>query len=227
MNRPDSDRGGNLFLGEISMMPWKKMILPAVIALAVPVWASADTGCASGDCGKGGHGHGGHGGHVHGLFQFLEETNEAPNFRPRGSLVPHFAGGRFAGGAGGAGYGGFGGPGGMGGAGLGYGQQVAGHGLLQPPFQAAPWYLYWPYDAHFQLPAPVNAPYYPPQAYGYPGAYNPYFGGSAPPGWTGIPAGYIPGTPSGAPAMALPGAPPPRISVQEPALIAPLPTDKK
>ena len=49
--------------------------------------------------------------------------------------------------------------------------------------------------------------YYPPQAYGYPGAFNPYFGGSAPPGWTGMPVGYNPGTPGGTPPMALPGAP--------------------
>src|SRR5258708_6840811 len=36
-----------------------------------------------------------------------------------------------------------------------------GHGFFQPPFQAAPWYLYWPYDAHFQLPAPIGAAYQP------------------------------------------------------------------
>jgi hypothetical protein len=211
------------------MMPWKKMILPAILALAVPVMAQADTppanapsagGCASGNCGAEG-GKGGHGCH---LFQFLEETNQPPNFRPRGSLCPHFLGGRLGGGAG---MGGPGGPGGFGaGAGMGNGSQTAGHGLLQPPFQAAPWYLYWPYDAHFQMPAPINAPYYPPQAYGYPGANNPYFGGSAPPGWQGIPAGYNPGMPGGAPPMALPGAPAPRVNIPEPALIAPG-TEKK
>jgi hypothetical protein len=48
-----------------------------------------------------------------------------------------------------------------------------GHGFFQPPFQAAPWYLYWPYDAHFQLPAPIGAPYYPPQNLNTP--WNPYF----------------------------------------------------
>jgi len=49
-----------------------------------------------------------------------------------------------------------------------------GFGFFQPPFQAAPWYLYWPYDQHFQMPAPINAPYFAPQAYGNPGN-NPYF----------------------------------------------------
>jgi hypothetical protein len=49
-----------------------------------------------------------------------------------------------------------------------------GFGFFQPPFQAAPWYLYWPYDQHFQMPAPINAPYYAPQALGNP-AGNPYF----------------------------------------------------
>ena len=28
--------------------------------------------------------------------------------------------------------------------------------------QAGPWYLYWPYQAHFQVPAPVPYPYYSP-----------------------------------------------------------------
>jgi hypothetical protein len=214
------------------MMPWKKLILPAILALAVPVMVRADTapasgtasapttgGCANGNCGavEGGHGYH-HGCH---LFQFLEETNAPPNFRQHGALFSHL-GGRL----GGPGMGGFGGgQGGPGaGAGLGYGQQTAGHGLLQPPFQAAPWYLYWPYDAHFQMPAPINAPYYPPQAYGYPGAFNPYFGGSAPPGWTGMPVGYNPATAAGSPPMVLPGAPG-RVIVPE-QLIAPG-TEKK
>ncbi|HLW67768.1 MAG TPA: hypothetical protein VKS79_20795 [Gemmataceae bacterium] len=206
------------------MMPWKKMILPAIVALAVPVMARADTaptpapapaaaGCANGSYGAAGAAgfEGGRERHGCHLFQFLEETNQPPEFRPRGSLCHPF-GGHLGGGHGMGGHG----PG----AGYGDGSQTAGHGLLQPPFQAAPWYLYWPYDAHFQLPAPINAPYYPPQAYGYPGAYNPYFGGSAPPGWQGIPAGYNPGTPAGTPPMALPGAPGPRITIPEP-LIAP------
>jgi len=46
-----------------------------------------------------------------------------------------------------------------------------------PAFQAAPWYLYWPYNAHFQTAAPMaTAPYYAPP--GVPGAayqINPYF----------------------------------------------------
>jgi hypothetical protein len=31
-----------------------------------------------------------------------------------------------------------------------------------PAFQAAPWYLYWPYNAHFMTPAPLNGAYYAP-----------------------------------------------------------------
>ena len=46
-----------------------------------------------------------------------------------------------------------------------------------PAFQAAPWYLYWPYNAHFQTPAPMmNAPYYaPPGVAGTGFQVNPYF----------------------------------------------------
>jgi hypothetical protein len=48
-----------------------------------------------------------------------------------------------------------------------------------PAFQAAPWYLYWPYHAHFMTPAPLGlgAPYASPpvgQGYGF-GGGNPYF----------------------------------------------------
>lgn len=42
-----------------------------------------------------------------------------------------------------------------------------------PAFQAAPWYLYWPYQGHFMTPAPL-----PGAGYGPPGAgplVNPYF----------------------------------------------------
>jgi hypothetical protein len=45
-------------------------------------------------------------------------------------------------------------------------------------FLAAPWYLYWPYDAHFMTPAPVHGAYYAPPGYGYgayPGYAQPYF----------------------------------------------------
>ena len=43
-----------------------------------------------------------------------------------------------------------------------------------PAFQAAPWYLYWPYTAHFQTPAPLTGPYYaPPYSGGQ--LVNPYF----------------------------------------------------
>ena len=46
-----------------------------------------------------------------------------------------------------------------------------------PAFQAAPWYLYFPYNAHFQTPSPMyNAPWYGPPSTGYGGGLaNPYF----------------------------------------------------
>ena len=47
-----------------------------------------------------------------------------------------------------------------------------------PTFQAAPWYLYWPYDAHFLTPAPVTGAFYgPPTPGNFP--VNPYFPGPA------------------------------------------------
>lgn len=53
------------------------------------------------------------------------------------------------------------------------------HGFLsgskpKPVFQAAPWYLYWPYDGHFLTPAPISGPFYAPPAFPGGGA-NPYF----------------------------------------------------
>jgi hypothetical protein len=43
-----------------------------------------------------------------------------------------------------------------------------------PVFQAAPWYLYWPYDGHFLTPAPVTGAFYgPPTPGNFP--VNPYF----------------------------------------------------
>lgn len=53
------------------------------------------------------------------------------------------------------------------------------HGFLHgdkplPVFQAAPWYLYWPYDGHFLTPAPINGPFYAPPLYPNTGV-NPYF----------------------------------------------------
>ena len=56
-----------------------------------------------------------------------------------------------------------------------------------PAFQAAPWYLYYPYNAHFMTPAPLTGAYYaPPTAGGV--MVNPYF--PAAPGYYGAPAGY-------------------------------------
>lgn len=43
-----------------------------------------------------------------------------------------------------------------------------------PVYLAAPWYLYWPYDAHFLTPAPAFGAYYaPPMMGNYP--VQPYF----------------------------------------------------
>lgn len=59
----------------------------------------------------------------------------------------------------------------------GYGGHAAGYFLHKQPmpaFQAAPWYLYWPYDGHFLTPAPLTGPFYaPPTAGGT--LTNPYF----------------------------------------------------
>lgn len=67
-----------------------------------------------------------------------------------------------------------------------------------PAFQAAPWYLYWPYNAHFMTPAPLTGPYFAPPYSG--GALvNPYFPAPvqpvapvAPPGTVPPPAGTLP-----------------------------------
>ncbi|MDY3553208.1 hypothetical protein R5W24_002300 [Gemmata sp. JC717] len=58
-----------------------------------------------------------------------------------------------------------------------------------PTFQAAPWYNYWPYDAHFLTPAPVGGAFYGPPATGnFP--VNPYFpaAGYGPSGYGFAPA---------------------------------------
>jgi hypothetical protein len=64
-------------------------------------------------------------------------------------------------------------------------------GNVLPVFQAAPWYLYWPYDAHFLMPAPMGGAFYPPPMMGnYP--VQPYFPASQPQ-WRpamGAPLGY-------------------------------------
>ena len=73
-----------------------------------------------------------------------------------------------------------------------FGAYLCGGKSQLPVFQAAPWYLYWPYDAHFMTPAPVTGafygppspgnfpvnPYFPGPAYGY--GYSPIPGGPAP-----------------------------------------------
>lgn len=67
---------------------------------------------------------------------------------------------------------------------------LIGAGRTLPAFQAAPWYLYWPYDAHFLTPAPVSGAFY-----GAPGAghtVNPYFPAPAYGGYGPIPGGPAP-----------------------------------
>lgn len=67
-------------------------------------------------------------------------------------------------------------------------------GSTLPVFQAAPWYLYWPYDAHFQTPAPIFGAYYaPPIGGNFP--VQPYFPAPAMP---------IPVEPKKAPAIGNP-----------------------
>jgi len=62
------------------------------------------------------------------------------------------------------------------------------HHQPQPTYQAAPWYLYWPYDGHFQTPAPVQGAFYgPPTAGNFP--VNPYYP-------AGPAYGYGPGGPN-------------------------------
>ncbi|MBX9625205.1 MAG: hypothetical protein K2X82_15465 [Gemmataceae bacterium] len=76
-----------------------------------------------------------------------------------------------------------------------------------PTFQAAPWYLYWPYDGHFLTPAPVTGAFYgPPGAGNFP--VNPYFPAPAGP-YGPIPGGPppMPGQSPAAPTGALPLAP--------------------
>jgi hypothetical protein len=74
-----------------------------------------------------------------------------------------------------------------------------------PVFQAAPWYNYWPYDAHFLTPAPVSGPFYgPPMTGNFP--VNPYFPGPAgAAGFGPIPGGPPPGYPLSPPMLMAPG----------------------
>lgn len=70
--------------------------------------------------------------------------------------------------------------------GYGYGGYATAPVVPNAAFLAAPWYLYWPYDAHFQTPAPIYGTWYPP-----PNIY----GGYAPPYFPATPEAYIPGAP--------------------------------
>jgi hypothetical protein len=69
---------------------------------------------------------------------------------------------------------------------------------------AGPWYLYWPYQAHFQVPAPGVNPYFPPAMTLPPGFGQPPM---APP-----PQGYRPPMPTPAGG----GAPPAPMGYQAP-----------
>jgi hypothetical protein len=78
---------------------------------------------------------------------------------------------------------------------------LSGGGKKQlPTYQAAPWYLYWPYDGHFLTPAPVTGAFYgPPSPGNFP--VNPYFPGPS----YGYGYGPMPGGPAPIPMMAPPG----------------------
>ena len=78
------------------------------------------------------------------------------------------------------------------------------HGL--PAFQAAPWYLYWPYNNHFMTPAPMQGGYYGGAGAPGGGLANPYFPGGGMPG-----GGYsYPSTAPSSMPSAMPPAPMPQ-----------------
>jgi hypothetical protein len=93
------------------------------------------------------------------------------------------------------------------------GAAIFGNKPALPTYQAAPWYLYWPYDAHFQTPAPVVGPWYGPPIHGnFP--VNPYFpapqhGYYGPIPGGGPPGGLMPPMPAGNPIPAGYGYPAP------------------
>ncbi len=75
------------------------------------------------------------------------------------------------------------------------------HKTRLPVFQAAPWYNYWPYDGHFQTPAPISGQFYgPPMTGNFP--VNPYFPGPGTSGFGPMPGGPAPGWPSAMPPSA-------------------------
>lgn len=68
-----------------------------------------------------------------------------------------------------------------------------------PAFQAAPWYLYWPYNAHFMTPSPLQGPYYAPPPGGQ--LANPYFPAQYPVPAVGVvPGAAVPAAPTYTPA---------------------------
>ncbi|MCE9534549.1 MAG: hypothetical protein K8T89_26015 [Planctomycetes bacterium] len=83
------------------------------------------------------------------------------------------------------------------------------NGQNLPVYQAAPWYLYWPYDAHFMSSAPMTGAFYaPPMMGSYPS--QPYFPAQQQPNYGGPPMGGGFPMQGYAPQQALPnyGAPP-------------------
>jgi hypothetical protein len=143
-----------------------------------------------------------------------------------GSVTSHFHSGTGHAGCSGPGCGGFGSGGHGFGHGLGHGLThpwaqgghpfanhphnvlgLGGQGMARQPvlpvYMAAPWYLYWPYDGHFQTVAPMAAGvHYPPPVY----TGNPYLSGQYP-GY--VPGNPIPQFPYAAPPVAGPAAPAP------------------
>lgn len=88
-------------------------------------------------------------------------------------------------------------------------QSLLGHLFSHQPlpvYQAAPWYLYWPYDAHFLTPAPVSGAFYGPPI---PGNFpvNPYFPAPAYGGYGPMPGGPPPHSPVLPPPPPLPKDP--------------------
>ena len=82
------------------------------------------------------------------------------------------------------------------------------------PGQCGPWYLYWPYEAHFAAAAPVGGPCFP--AWGPPGGMAgmgaptaPMMGLPGAMGSGGAPMAPMMGVPGAQPMAPIPGTPPP------------------
>lgn len=78
---------------------------------------------------------------------------------------------------------------------IGYGRPCWGL-TCRPGFFLAPWYQYWPYNAHFQTPAPLYGDWYGPPAPGYFSGVQPYFSPAQPLYYPGSPLNTYPFTSS-------------------------------